>query len=346
MADSKPSETVTSQKDVSKGSYTFPLRNRDDYKGKVTFKVVEVERLTAGALANLDWLSDQENANSNDKRNASTEEPTEDQTPEQKEAEIEQARISKEKLKKKVTNTTWENPNKVKKYGGQVSLYMPQQLTIRDAVQYENLNLGTIGAGVDAGMKGGGSALGSAVSGMAEGINSFIDSFSSSSFDTPLAGLAASRAASKFGDQVGGAVRMNTRTTINPNTRSLFQSVALREMPFTFRLVATSKEEAEEIKKIITLFRSELYPSNIPGNIGDAEISIGYILPNLFEITMTYDDKPVATQFLDSYLRDVSVTYNPNGAAMHSDGNFTEVEIALTFIESKTLVREDIEKGY
>ena len=56
-----------------------------------------------------------------------------------------------------------------------------------------------------------------------------------------------------------------------------------------------------------------------------------------------YDNEPIATRLKPCYLKDVSVTYNPNGMQMHDDGNFMEVEMTLAFQESRTLSREDIE---
>jgi len=332
-------ETAEPPKPVG-GSYQFPLVDADDYKGKIIFRLVKVKPLVASGLVNL---------------GRSIEQATKAQIEKQKEAngdesEVTEADINETQDAEKDVNganenyQTYSDPNKVKEYGGTVSLYLPQAIQIRDAVQYDNFDLGTLGALTQSGLQSGGSVLGSAVKGITEGISSFMDAFSQSSFDTPLASLALTRAASKFGDQVGGAVQLQTRVTVNPNTRALFKSVALREIPFTFRLVATNQKEAEEIKEIIKFFRSELYP----GEIADAErnISIGYKLPNLFEIEMQYDNKQVATKFLDSYLRDVSVTYNQNGAAMHSDGNFTDVEITLSFIESRALSKKDVEQGY
>lgn len=325
---------------IARSNLKFPLVDADDYKGKVIFRLVKVQPLVASGLVNLGRAIEQANKSTVEKQkeaNGDESDVTEEDISETQKAEIE---ISG----KNENYQTYSNPNATKIYGGSVSLFLPQAIQIRDAVQYDNFDLGTLGALTQSGLQQGGSVLGSAVKGITEGISSFMDAFSQTSFDTPLASLALTRAASKFGDKVGSAVQLQTRVTVNPNTRALFKSVALREMPFTFRLVATNKEEAEEIKRIIKFFRSELYP----GEIADANrnIAIGYKLPNLFEIEMQYDDKQVATKFLDSYLRDVSVTYNQNGAAMHSDGNFTDVEITLSFIESRALSKKDVEEGY
>ena len=100
------------------------------------------------------------------------------------------------------------------------------------------------------------------------------------------------------------------------------------------------------MKDIIAFFREELYPTSINSGIGDAQISIGYKFPNKFLLEPLYNGKPIATKIKPCYLRDVSVTYNPTVSAMHSDGNFQEIEMSLMFQETRTLQRSDIKEGY
>jgi hypothetical protein len=145
-------------------------------------------------------------------------------------------------------------------------------------------------------------------------------------------------------DEVAGAFRSAGGVTTNPNTRVLFKSVGLREFSFAFKFLATSAREAEEIKEIIKLFRTELYPDTINIPVGTSEISIGYRFPNKFQITVEYDGEEIATRIKPCFLRDVSVTYNNTSMSMHEDGNFTEIEMSLSFQETRTLSRKDVEE--
>ena len=43
-----------------------------------------------------------------------------------------------------------------------------------------------------------------------------------------------------------------------------------------------------------------------------------------------------------SYLTQMTGTYNSSGNAFHADGGPTEIDISLTFQESKALTREDL----
>lgn len=207
----------------------------------------------------------------------------------------------------------------------QVSLYLPVGLQFRDNVAYENTDLLS---GAIAGVAAGGSAASEGLKGSAA---------------SQQASLAAVRVAQKTGDEAGNIVKAATRVTTNPNTRALFKSVALREFAFTFKFLPCSAREAEEVKKIIQLFREELYPEDIPGLGG---ISLGYKFPNRFKIQIEYNGEEVTNKILPCYLRDVSVTYNPSTMAMHDDGNFSEIDMSVSFTESRTLDRNQIEAGF
>ena len=206
----------------------------------------------------------------------------------------------------------------------EVSLYLPLGLQFRDNVGYENTEL----------LSGGVSALIAGASSSAEGLKG--------RDATRQASLAAVRVAQK-NQEAGNIARAATRVTTNPNTRALFKSVALREFAFTFKFLPCSAREAEEVKKIIQLFREELYPEDILGLGG---ISLGYKFPNRFKIQIEYNGEEVTNKILPCYLRDVSVTYNPSTMAMHDDGNFSEIDMSVSFTESRTLDRKQIEAGF
>lgn len=204
-----------------------------------------------------------------------------------------------------------------------VSLYLPVGLQFRDNVAYENTDL----------LSGGVAGAIAAASSAAEGLRG--------AASQEQASLAAVRVAQK-NQEVGNIARAASRITTNPNSRALFKSVALREFAFTFKFLPCSAKEAEEVKNIIQLFREELYPSDIR----DAGISLGYRFPNRFRIEIEYNGKEVTNKILPCFLRDVSVTYNPSTMAMHDDGNFSEIDMSVSFTESRTLDRKQIEAGF
>ena len=230
---------------------------------------------------------------------------------------------------------------------GQVKLYMPMALNFRDNVGYENVDLGFSGGLVEGGLgKSKGSKMADVVASVVGGTGQTLASLIGSQTGdlATLAALQVNVVAKALGEGAVSAVRQAGGVRLNPNTRSLFKSVALREFAFQFKFIAKSFAEAEEVKKIIHFFRKEIYPEDINISVGGNEVSVGYKFPKKFQITALYDGKPVASKIKPCFLRDVSVTYNPTNQTMHGGDNphFTEIDMSLAFTESRTLSRKDV----
>ena len=215
-------------------------------------------------------------------------------------------------------------------------------LSFRDNVTYENFDLGSTGATMEAG-------LGFASS-MVKGLGSFVSNLTSgdNSDLAKLAGVQLASQAGSFGAEAQAAGKLAGGVTLNPNSRILFKQPNIRDFAFTFKMIAKSKDEARVISEIIKLLRTELYPDEITADIGAPNpISLGYKFPNKFNIVFEYDGRqiPGLAKIKPCYLRDVSTTYNASQMAMHSDGNFMEVDMTLSFQETKALVRKDVSEG-
>ena len=243
-----------------------------------------------------------------------------------------------------------------KTYGNAVVLYLPAAIQISDAAVYDNVSLGAIGAVTSSAIENGANVGQAMFSGVADEISSLVDGIVGG-MSTPTAKLAAVRAAQKFGSAgIVGGVQSATRVTTNPNIRAIFNQVPLREFAFTFKLIANSPGEALEIKKIIKFFRKELYPQNIPVNVGSERLSLGYHFPDQFRIEFhhpaenlvegEWSPSQVATKLKDCYLHGFNAVYNSTSMGMHADGNFTEIDISLSFREAATLTKDDIDEGY
>lgn len=244
------------------------------------------------------------------------------------------------------SNYSYGTQSNKRNYSGQrVSLYLPQAVSFRDAADYNSaVELGVIGATAEAAVNQG-QNIGAVVAGAArQSFSTFNDLMvGRTGLDQEAARLASARVARKFGGETGGNVAGSTlRTTVNPNKRTLFRAVNLREFSFQFKMIANSADEAEEIDKIIKFFRTELYPSTTGGG---TEL-IGYNFPNLFDIEMSYNNQKVATKIKPVYLRDIGTTYNPGNMGYHVDGKASEVDITLAFVEERTLNKQDIVEGF
>jgi len=303
----------------------YPLNNPDEYKGRLVFNVMEEPETDLGNVADAAA-----------KFTASVGEDIKGAIGSENPEEVAKAKQQHRGL----NNLPIIKDRPLIDTGRRVSLYLPVGLQYRDNVAYDNMDLGGMGSAAEAGLKSGSGA----VSAMVDNFKSTLSAGLGGAANKDVAKLAAVKLTSALPDEVSGAFRSAAGVTTNPNTRVLFKSVGLREFSFAFKFIATSSAEAEEIKEIIKLFRTELYPENINLGVGGSEISIGYRFPNKFQINVEYDGEEVATRIKPCYLRDVSVTYNNTAMSMHSDGNFQEIEMTLAFQESRTLNRKDVEE--
>lgn len=232
-----------------------------------------------------------------------------------------------------------------KKTGDSVTLYLPTSIVYNDVVDYGPSDMGVSGAATAAALRGGSDYLSAAASALQNMVPSFTSIYDAavSGAQSDAATIAMLRTVGRVSQPVRAAVETTTGLTLNPNKRSTLNGVAIRNFNFTFKLIPESRREAREIEYIINLFRSEIYPEDyIAGGL-----PIGYRYPNKFAIEMFYDNKPVATKILPSFLQNFTTNYNPNSMAMHDDGKFPEIDISMGFMEDRTLRKQDVQNdGY
>ena len=304
----------------------YPLNNPDDYKGRLMFSIFEEEPLDMAALVGLSGIF---------AKDSDTTEITKDGTENTEQFKGESVAYQ----------TKEGSSSKLSQIDKTVKLFTPVALQFRDNVAYDNADLGFGGGIGEAASKGGQNILKSLVGGIGTTLTAGLQG--NAGGDLAKLAMTQVSVAKVAGEGANLAVKQAAGVTMNPNTRALFKSVALREFAFTFKFIATSEREAEEIEEIIKFFRTELYPEDILVDIGGVDASIGYRFPNKFNIAVMYDGKEIATKIQPCFLRDISITYNPTNSAMHSGGKFTEIDMTLAFTETSTLNRKKVEEeGY
>lgn len=242
-------------------------------------------------------------------------------------------------------------PMQIKEVSGELcNLYMPITFSVNDGFQFDTANLNFAGATALGAIQSGGGIIGSALNAISQGFSSTFDLFRGN-LNPETSRLAASRLAANFPglpSSIKAAIPLAVGVTMNPNVRAVFRSVTLREFTFQFKFIAKSREEAEEIKRIVKFFRKNAYPEDITVE----NISVGYKFPNLFKIKLMHQASasgkfvPVGTQIKLAYIRAIQTNYNPTAAVFHSDGNPIEVDMSVTFTEYKTLSRSDLAYDY
>jgi len=313
--------------DQPKGPYNFPIDDTNEYPAEIVFRQINIAPLTAEKLENFVREVNREIITSNIEGDPEIAVGS----------SINNIDGAEEKtLVKTIKRTPAEADGE-----WWVSLYMPQSIPFNDGVAYQNVELGAIGAGIVNSLNSGKNLAQAAVSAVQQTTSGLIDGLVEN-VNSSAGSLAALKVASKVNTTAANAVSSATRVSLNPNSRTMFNSVPMRNFAFSFKLIPNNPKEVARIKSIIKKFRTAMYPEEI----GFDQVAIGYKFPDPFEIKMLYRDKDVFTKILPSYLTNVTTTYNNAGQGFYKDGGFTDVEVTLSFTETRPLNREDIKGDY
>jgi len=331
----------------------FPVEQKDRYGASITFKVKAVRGASleaAGVVENVLKKSEERSKIQEELQEANSKDydPDKNEGKSQSQA-IEEAETKAKNYESNKNNVVDEkiyNPRKTEYRGVNIKLYLPVALQQNDGFNIATPELGQIGAAAAATASQGQGVVAAIGNGIGRAANSIIDLVGGN-----LAGDAARLASSQLagrvpviGSELGTVAQISGAVTVNPNVRSAFRGVALREFSFSFKFIARSQKEADMVEQIIRSFRIYSYPESIEAG----GISAGYKYPDMFEIAVKHEPskKIIGTKMKECFLKSVSTNYNPSSMSFHKDGNPVEIDLSLNFVEEKTLSRKDIVEGY
>lgn len=223
-----------------------------------------------------------------------------------------------------------------------INLYVPVSLQFSDNIQYDGANLGGMGTTAMGLLSNDASLVASAFEGMAAGMSS-VFSYLSGALTGEAARIASVQAARILPSGIQAAVQIGSQRIVNPNTKALFKGVNLREFTFQFKMIPTSEQEAQSVDAIIRTFRTCMYPEAFDPTETDENLPFALKFPNQFKIDFFFGGTRLKTQKIElSYLRNVSVVYNSSGGGYHKGGWPTEIDLSLSFMETRTLSKKDI----
>jgi hypothetical protein len=217
----------------------------------------------------------------------------------------------------------------------------PANISINDSATYNTIDLGTIGTALGSayqsgkGEEGAGGKGGGIVGSLRSQMGSATKNFKAGE----IAGAASQLLAGP--DSLKGAARLASRTLLNPNTNTTFSGNALRSFTFGFKMVASSPEEAEVIRKIHSKFRSFTYAdsrSNAQNLIlaFPPTWTIRFLDGNL-------NENKFIPKIFACYLVSIESSFNSTTNMFHDDGAPLEVVISVSYQETRTLTRTDID---
>jgi len=141
-----------------------------------------------------------------------------------------------------------------------------------------------------------------------------------------------------------GLISRATGSIFNPNMELLFQGVNLRSFSFTFNMVARSRREGEEIKKIIRTFKKASVPKK--NSTDDAKSGVFISAPDIFQLAYMKGNSPhpFLNKFIPAALVNMNVNYTgSNTYATYHDGTPVHITMQLDFQELNPIYFEDYE---
>lgn len=136
---------------------------------------------------------------------------------------------------------------------------------------------------------------------------------------------------------------------LNPQVELFFTGVDRRTFQFDFRFNSRSKNETQQIQKIIKLLRKHAAPTIASEGSGRY-----FIPPSIFDIDFKYIDLNKEHIVNDKIpkinrcvLDSIDINYNGSGKYVtYEDGQPIDIEVRLVFMETDIMTRTEIENGY
>ena len=127
-----------------------------------------------------------------------------------------------------------------------------------------------------------------------------------------------------------------------------FKGIAKRKFQFTFKMIPKNQREADEIRKIIFAFRSNMLPEFVGGNRAGRKMRV----PNTFDIQYMYNgqENEYMQKISTCVLENVSVAYGGDRYRTFTPNDEgappVETQITLNFSELEVITRERVFEGY
>lgn len=242
-----------------------------------------------------------------------------------------------------------------------IVLPIPSNLQTTYGAQYENADLGALGAAAAGRVNAG--QLAAAGSDLTELISSRISqtvgAFKSGDTDAqvrtgaPLAAAVATGVAGKLGGSLGAGlgaaftgasvvqgIGLDEGLAVNPHMAVLFKGVDMREHSFTYKFIARNAEESIALQKIISAYKYHMHPEYVAG-------SLAFRYPDEFEISFADAIAGNLYKIGTCVLKSMSVNYNGEGLPLffQDTGAPVSIEIQLSFQETKIITRGDLDSG-
>lgn len=158
---------------------------------------------------------------------------------------------------------------------------------------------------------------------------------------TPLIGRAVSTITGAMENDLIKFVLNKAGYVFNPEAQVLFNGISFRNFSMSFTFTPYSKKEAEDVRRIIKMFRTHAAPRRVTSAGG-----MFFIPPSIFNIDFNFKGTPngYLNKVGDCVIENIDVNYTPNGWSAHEDGAPVQTVVTLQFKEIVLVDRDMIDK--
>ena len=139
---------------------------------------------------------------------------------------------------------------------------------------------------------------------------------------------------------VRGTSQVLGRRIFNPNTNTTFTGNSIRSFTFSFKMVASSEEESRRVNEIHRMFRKYVYADSDPST---QNLILRFPPTWNIQFLDLGRENPFIPRIYECYLVSVETNFNSTTNAFHKDGAPLEVDMSLTYQETRVLTRADID---
>jgi len=134
---------------------------------------------------------------------------------------------------------------------------------------------------------------------------------------------------------------------VNPNTNTTFSGSGVRSFAFSYKFIPESEAETDIVKKIIRRFKGLSYAGYDDEGEEPSTLLLSY--PCKWKISFlksdgnSFSQNPFMPKLFECYLTGVQTNYNPNSNIFFSNSAPVEIDLNISFQETRSLTRADID---
>lgn len=238
----------------------------------------------------------------------------------------------------------------IKNIVASVYLPMPQDITNNTGVEWGEDRMNSLAAAALGGasnVAGSTDFLSATARAVLTGANNIKDVATSGNAQQATASFFGAQAINSLTGQENidpfAAITRATGSVLNQNQELLFRGVQLRSHGFNWTFTPRFKEEADQVKAIIKLFKSSMSAKK-QGAVADGGKGVFIQSPDVFQLTYFSGSKkhPFLNVFKTCALTSMNVSFTQSGTyATYGDGTPVQIGMTLAFQELTPVYAED-----